>query len=333
MKINSYRIKRRLCVCRLWAAILVAAAGLGVIFMTGLPGNVRGQYALQLCAAAGGSSHQAMSGSVINLYSDHILLIRLEDFQTLQEFQSDDKIYPASMTKIMTAILAIEALDDFDEEIVIQPSWVDELREKNASVAGFESGEAVCVRDLLYATLLPSGADAAVALAVRVSGSEERFAQLMNEKARSLGMLDTCFVNATGLHDEHHVTTLQDMALLMDYALDNAIFRRIFTTHEYQTEPTKYHENGIYLESTLFGRMDDAARADGGRVNPQGEMPGVGWILGGKTGYTPQAGLCLASLAQLDGREYILLTAGACGDTTTLPYHIFDAVEVYDHIY
>lgn len=287
---------------------------------------------VQLTDIDGEAAGEAVSNTAVNLYSDHILLIRLEDFQTIRDYQSEEIIYPASMTKMMTAILAIEALDDFDEKIPIQSAWIEELADKNASMAGFVPGEYVTVRDLLYATLLPSGAEAAVALSYRVSGSEAAFVRLMNEKARSLGMMHTCFVNATGLHDDRHVTTLQDMALLMDYALNNAVFRQIFTTHAHQTEPTQFHENGIYLESTLFGKMEEASRQEEGRIDSDGHIYKSGGILGGKTGYTPQAGLCLATLASIEDKEYILLTAGACGDTTTIPYHIMDAVEIYTHM-
>ena len=132
----------------------------------------RESYAIHLAGGSGQAS-SVMSDSVMDLYSDHILLIRLEDFETIREYQSTDAIYPASLTKIMTGILAIEALDNFDEKIIIQPEWIRTLKEKNASMAGFSPGEAVCVRDLLYGTLLPSGADGALALAWRISGSEE----------------------------------------------------------------------------------------------------------------------------------------------------------------
>ena len=291
----------------------------------------RESYAIHLAGGSGQAS-SVMSDSVMDLYSDHILLIRLEDFETIREYQSTDAIYPASLTKIMTGILAIEALDNFDEKIIIQPEWIRTLKEKNASMAGFSPGEAVCVRDLLYGTLLPSGADGALALAWRISGSEEAFARLMNEKAQSLGMLHTHFSNATGLHEEDHVTTLQDMDLLLDYALDNGVFRRIFTTHQYQTEATNMHEQGIFLESTLFGKMDAAEKETDGLVDSLGQLDFGGWILGGKTGYTPEAGLCLASLAQIHNEEYLLLTAGACGTSASAPYHILDAVEVYSHM-
>ena len=305
-----------------------------------MPENAGESYAIQLCVcsspeqdrmSAAGDVRETAGSSVMSLYSDHMLLICMEDFQTIQEFQSDDVIYPASLTKIMTAILAIEALDDPDGQMVIQPEWIAQLQEKNASMAGFLPMESVSVRDLLYGALLPSGADAAVALACAVSGSEEAFVELMNQKAHSLGMGSTHFVNTTGLHDDRHVTTLRDLSLLLDYALDNPVFRQIFTARGYQTEATALHENGMYLESTLFGRLDRAAREDE-RIGEQGSLRDSGWILGGKTGYTPQAGLCLASLARIHDKDYMLLTAGACGDTQTLPYHILDAVEVYTHL-
>ncbi|MBB5265149.1 D-alanyl-D-alanine carboxypeptidase (penicillin-binding protein 5/6) [Catenibacillus scindens] len=270
-----------------------------------------------------------MSSGILDLYSDHMLLMSLEDHQTILSFQSSEEIYPASLTKIMTAIIAIEALDDFDETVTVSPALLKSLAEKNASVAGFLPGEQVCVRDLLYGTLLPSGADAAVTLACRVSGSEEAFVKLMNEKARSLGMAHTHFTNATGLHNDSHVTTLDDLALLLEYALDNGVFYRIFTAHQYQSQPTSMHPQGMMLSSTLFEKMGEGGESG---VDGQGYLKDQGWILGGKTGYTPQAGLCLATIADISDKRYLLITAGACGDTSTAPYHVMDAVEVYSHI-
>lgn len=255
----------------------------------------------------------------ISLYSKNALLVRLSDHQVLWESGSEDVIYPASMTKMMTAILAVEAVDDLDVQVTLPPELFAPLRQANASMAGFLPGETVTVKDLLYGTLLPSGAEAAQMLAVYVSGSEEAFVELMNEKARRLGMRHTHFVNVTGLHDDRHVTTLEDMALLMDYALDQDTFKKILTSKTYTTAPTSLHHEGLTLESTIFSRQE-ASQSEWGVLE------------GGKTGYTKEAGLCLASLAKIRGQEYILLTAGACGDPTTKPYHIMDAVTVYSHI-
>ena len=294
-----------------------------------LKGQERYSYAVHLAGGSESATASVMSFGVLDLYSDHMLLVSMEDHQTVLSFQSDAQIYPASLTKIMTAILAIEALDDFDETVAISPALLKSLEEKNASVAGFLPGEQVCVRDLLYGTLLSSGADAAVTLACRVGGSEEAFVKLMNEKARSLGMTHTHFANATGLHEDSHVTTLNDLSLLLEYALDNGVFYRIFTAHQYQTQPTSMHPEGMTLVSTLFDKMGQVGET---RVSDQGYMDHQGWILGGKTGYTPEAGLCLATIADIRGKTYLLITAGACGDTSTAPFHVMDAVEVYSHI-
>lgn len=331
MIISDYQKRRRISLRIFFVLFLALFAGFTAHGLNAdISRETEDMYAIHLVGEETMDAGQDTYGSAINLYSKNMLLIRLEDFQTVGELHSDVQIYPASMTKMMTALLAIEAIDNLDTKILLDEHLLDSLKEKNASVAGFLPGEEVCVRDLLYGTLLPSGADAAVALACYVSGSEEEFAVRMNDKARSLGMLHTHFVNATGLHDDAHVTTLQDMALLMEYALDNPVFLKIFTTRDYQTEPTNRHEHGIYLKSTLFDKMADASAVSD--VDADGAVSDRLLILGGKTGYTGEAGLCLASLAQIGGKDYILLTAGACGDTTTQPYHILDAVQVYEHI-
>lgn len=329
--ISDYQKRRRIFLCMCSVLLFALVTGMAFHGISGLltegPAEM---YAIHLVGEENMNAGPQSNGSAIQLYSKNMLLIRLDDFQTVGELNSDAQIYPASMTKMMTALLAIEAVDNLDARVVLDAGLLDSLKTKNASVAGFLPGESVCVRDLLYGTLLPSGADAAVALACYVSGSEEAFAQRMNDKAKSLGMVHTHFANATGLHDDSHVTTLADMSLLMDYALDNPVFRKIFTTREYQTEPTNLHEDGLYLKSTMFDKMADAQEA--AAADTYGTTADEMLILGGKTGYTAEAGLCLASLAQIGKREYILLTAGACGDTTTQPYHIMDAVQVYGHI-
>ena len=126
----------------------------------------------------------------------------------------------------------------------------------------------------------------------------------------------THFVNVEGLHDENHYTTAKDMAILMKYALNNDIFREIITSVSYITSSTSEHPNGIEFYSTVLARIE-TTDFSGGK------------ILGGKTGYTPEAGLCLASLAQKNGREYILITMGAPGNHQTEQFHFIDALNVY----
>lgn len=166
---------------------------------------------------------------------------------------------------------------------------------------------------------LPSGAECCEALAREVSGSEEAFVARMNQKAAELGMTGTHFCNPTGLHDPEHVSTVRDMARLTEAALQNETFRKLFTTERYTVPATNCHPQGFTMHSTLLSQLD-------------GTELHSGRILGGKTGYTGEAGLCLASLAEVKGREYILVTAGAGGDHSTAPYHIEDAVTVYRRV-
>ena len=141
----------------------------------------------------------------------------------------------------------------------------------------------------------------------------------MNQKAAELGMTATHFCNPTGLHDPEHVSTVRDMARLTEAALQNETFRKLFTTERYTVPATNCHPQGFTMHSTLLSQLD-------------GTELHSGRILGGKTGYTGEAGLCLASLAEVKGREYILVTAGAGGDHSTAPYHIEDAVTVYRRV-
>ena len=173
------------------------------------------------------------------------------------------------------------------------------------------------MRDLLYGAMLPSGAECCEALARLVSGSEENFAALMNQKAAELGMKNTHFTNATGLTDTEHYSSAADMAKLLQAALHNVTFRTIFTTEHYTTTATAQHPEGVSLTSTLLGKLDGT------------ELPAGAQIEGGKTGYTAAAGLCLASLATVNRKEYILVTLAAPGDHGTEQYNIRDAVQVY----
>ena len=136
------------------------------------------------------------------LHSPYMILVDLESGEVLSERNARDRIYPASLTKIMTAILAIENTKNMDEVITLSPDIFQNLYEENASVAGFEPDETVRLQDLLYGILLPSGAECCLAFADKVAGSEEAFVELMNCKAESLGMENTHFCNVNFLHRE-----------------------------------------------------------------------------------------------------------------------------------
>ncbi len=185
-------------------------------------------------------------------------------------------------------------------------------------MAGFLRDEDVPVRELLYGTLLSSGAEATQALAIEVAGSEKKFVKLMNLEAEKLGMTKTKFKNATGLHQRNHNSTVNDMAHLLKLALKNETFYEVFTSKE-RFYSGGYHPEGLYLASTLFSHLP-ATPAISGEIN------------GGKTGYTEEAGQCLASLATINGHRYLLVTAGASGTPLTEARHIEDALTVYGRL-
>lgn len=257
--------------------------------------------------------------SLSGLNSPNAILVELETGKVLGEKKADEKIYPASLTKIMTAVLAVENIGDLQERITVPEEIFPKLYEEGASMAGFCPGEEAVGLDLLYGVLLPSGAECCLTFADRIAGSEEDFVDMMNEKAKELGMEHTHFTNSTGLQDEDHYSTVRDISVLLRYALAGDTFRQVFTSSSYSTNPSACHPEGFTFYSTMFQEMNSAAVTDGE-------------ILGGKTGYTKEAGLCLASLAVIGQKEYILITAHARGDHETRQYHVEDAVKVYTQL-
>lgn len=255
----------------------------------------------------------------LDMYSSNAILVNLDENQIVLDKKSEEKIYPASLTKMMTVLVAIEQISNLQEEIILPKHIFRDLLEENASVAGFLPNEKLTVEDLLYGSMLPSGAEASLGLAEYVAESERGFVKLMNEKAQQLGMKNTHFVNTTGLHHSDHYTTVKDMSLLLQYALTNDDFRNVYTAERYSIKSTNLHPEGITFTSRMFQHMTSSA------------LPG-GEILGGKTGYTEDAGLCLASLALINGQEYVLVTVGADGSPRTEQYNITDAISVFSQL-
>ena len=253
------------------------------------------------------------------LHSRAGIIVRLSDGEVIAETQRDERIYPASLTKIMTCLLAIENIDDLEAEIRLPEEIFPELYAENASMAGFLPGEHVKIIDLLYGIILPSGGECSTAAAGYASGSEEAFVELMNEKAQELGMKNTHFENSTGLHDENHYSTVGDLALLLQYAVKNETFEEIFCSREHFVESTDGHPEGLMMRNSMFKLRDDWTVENGE-------------IRGGKTGFTDEAGLCLASEAMIGNEKYIAVTTGAEGNHSTEPYHVLDAFYLYGQL-
>lgn len=267
-----------------------------------------------LPASIGVSAGRKSAG--LTLFSSNAILFDPDSGDTIYTKGDREKIYPASLTKIMTALIAVENISDLDSPVTLQYSDYAGLYEQNAAMAGFSLGEAVTARDLLYATLLPSGAEAATALARASAGSVEQCVELMNSRAAELGMENTHFVNVTGLHDDEHYTTVYDLSLLLREAISHNDFFEPYCSLYYSTTPTEQHPNGLQLVSTIVPRLKQLER----------EKPP---IIGNKTGYTDEAQMCLASVAESGGVRRALVTVGAEGDSRSEPTQLIDAYLLY----
>ena len=249
----------------------------------------------------------------LELYSENALLIDLESNTVLVQKNADARIYPASMTKVMTVLVAAEHIENWDETFTMTQSIIDPLFLADASMAGFVHGEEVSMTELLYGAVLPSGAEATEALAIVTAGSEEAFVALMNEKAQELGLKDTHFVDASGLHDENHYTTLSDMAIIMQAALDNPHCREVLTSVNHTSPATTQNPEGVAMTNRFLYRI---------RPQQSGNVD----IQAAKTGYTAQAMNCCVSYGIMEnGRAAICVTAHAwTGD-----YCIADHLALY----
>lgn len=233
-----------------------------------------------------------------NLYSTNYIFLDADTGQVLSAKKQDEQISIASLTKMMTVLLAIENSSSLNQTVTITNEMIDGLYEEQASVAGYVNGDTATVLDLCYAAAIPSAADAANALAIQIGGSFENFYQMMNDKATQLGMDHTVFKSAHGLDREGQYSTVEDVSKLLRYALQNPTFKEIFSTKEHTTQATTYYPFGIPLASTIW------AYADTYGYN-------LANLSGGKTGYTLQAGRCIAYWATVNDMNIIAVTAGA----------------------
>jgi D-alanyl-D-alanine carboxypeptidase (penicillin-binding protein 5/6) len=256
-----------------------------------------------------------------SLHSSHAIVVNTDKRQgVLLELSADEKIYPASLTKIMTAMIVLKSGAGLDEKITLGQDIYNEVLPQNLMTAGLMPGEILSVEDLLYGMMLESGADAALGLAIHVAGSEASFAELMNNKAAELGMDHSHFTNATGRHDPEQYTTMRDMSVLLGSALINDSFYEIFTSHSHTVDSTNKHPDGVTFHSSAFGYTN----GDYGDAK----------LLGGKTGYTIEAGQCLAGLWEINENMYIIITVGAQVDNNSIENkHIDDAVSLINTLW
>ena len=266
----------------------------------------------KLYSAASTDQTQSLGGEIV---SENALLIDLDNDVILAQKAAKTIISPASMTKVLTILVAAEQISEaqLDDTFTITLDITDYSYVNDCSNAGFLENEVVTVRDLFYGTILPSGGDAALGLAIYVAGSHEAFVDLMNQKLRDLDLSKTAhFTNCVGLYDANHYCTIYDIAMIMEAAIENDLCREVLGTRIYTTSSTTQHPDGITLSNWFIRRIED--KDTGGKV------------LGAKTGYVNESGSCAVSYAQDHaGKNYLCVTAHASSSWKC----IYDHVAIY----
>ena len=244
-----------------------------------------------------------------NITSDNVILYNMNDSNVLYELDSDKEVNVASLTKIMTTIVAIENIKDLNEKVTVMEEAFSGIQEYTQ--VGLKVGDVVTYKDLLYGIMLPSGADAVNVMAIKLVGSTDKFVSLMNDKVKELGLKHTHFDNAIGMDSKDNYSSAHDVAETLIYALKNDTFKEIFTARTYKIEAINKT-----ISSTLIGY----SRSYGLDITN---------IDGAKSGFTDGAGLCLASVSTIDDVRYLLVTIHA--DTTSRSNAVRDSLEIYDY--
>ena len=245
----------------------------------------------------------------LDLISDKYILYNLNDNKILMQKNENEETQIASLTKIMTIIVAIENITDFDEKVTITKDMVNNI-EWDVAKIGLKSGDIVTYNDLLYGAMLPSAADCVNALAISISGNYKDFIELMNNKVKELKLKHTHFENVVGLYSKDNYSSAYDVAEILKYSLKNQKFKQIFEAKEYVLT------NGKKINSTL--------KTYNKKVGED-----ISYITGAKTGYIKLAGNCLASTATIDNVNYLLVTLNAYSNKKSP--HILDATSTYKY--
>lgn len=262
--------------------------------------------------------------SDITTYSPKVLVMEASTGKVIYEKDGYSKSYPASTTKIMTAILTLEHCKLTDTATVSHEAIF--TVPVGYSHAYLQEGEELTIEQLLHVLLIPSANDAANVLAEHIAGSISSFTTMMNTKALELGCTGTNFVNANGIHNTNHYSTAYDLALMGKYAMQNETFRKIVSTTKYTLPATnKYPEPTRFFKQTnLLIVPDDRDRVDN-YYYP--------YTTGIKTGYTDAAGNCIVASAKKDDVEYIVVILGAQNTENGLSARYIDCKKLFDYAF
>ena len=247
-----------------------------------------------------------------DVISERSLMIDLSSGDILMQKGYKDRISPASMTKVLTVLVAAEHLSEeqLNDTFTITPEITSYVWKHDCSAVNWADDETVTVKDLLYGTILPSGADAAVGLATYIAGSQEAFVDMMNEKIDELGLSGSShFTNCVGLYDDNHYSTVYDIAMMMEAAIDNDLALEVLRAHKYTTTSTEQHPDGIEISNWFLRRIED--KDTGGEV------------IAAKTGFVNESRNCAVSYGvDHDGNGFIICTQGSTSSWRCIYDHV-----------
>ena len=244
----------------------------------------------------------------IEINSKSAIMYNMNDDEIIYKKEENLRLPIASLTKIVTAITVIDNVENLDKEVNITYDMLENL--DGYAKVGLKVGNTLTVKELLYALMLPSAGDAAQALAISTSGSIKDFSILMNDEIKKIGVSNSKFDNPIGMDSENNYSTAYDMAIILKYSLKNNTFKKIFETNEYYIESINKEINKTISSTSKNYNIDFSV------------------ISGAKTGFTYEAGLCLASTSSINDVDYLLVTLAS---DTNYPYHIQDAIDLYEY--
>ena len=262
------------------------------------------------------TSESTVSEKNISLYSNSAILIDSKTGKILFEKNSNEKSYPASTTKILTAIIALEKCN-LDDPVSASYNAIMSIP-SGYSNAAIKEGEVLTVEQLLNVFLIHSANEAGYILAEHISGSISAFADLMNQKAIELGCTNTHFTNPSGIQDENHYSTAHDMSIIAKYCMNNEIFRQIVAKTSYTLAPTNKT-----TEERFFATTNDLIRPSSNYYYEN--------CIGIKTGYTSQAKNCLISASKKENLELISVVLGAGTTETGKSARNIDTINLFNY--
>ncbi|MBQ7654008.1 MAG: D-alanyl-D-alanine carboxypeptidase, partial [Clostridia bacterium] len=244
------------------------------------------------------SAFASYNDEISNLQSDIIYIVSLDNGDVIFDKNFEKQAAPASLTKLMTALITLEKVSDLTAQYTVSQASLDLLAGTGSSNVALVAGERMSVQDLLYCLLIPSANDAACVLAENIGGSISAFVDMMNQKAQQLGLSGTHYVNPHGLDEEGHYTTAKDVAVLVKEALKYPLFEKITSTREYTVAATNMSEERNLTSTNLM-------------MNPAyPDSYYLPYVSGIKTGTTDNAGRCIVTKASKDGYSYLAVVMG-----------------------